>query len=45
MSDEECLQIQAKAIIHLIRCAFDDFRITTLETKNVLIELKGRIKG
>ena len=40
MNDEECSQIQAKAIIHLICCAFDDYRITTLELDTALKELK-----
>jgi len=36
MTDLECRQIESKAAIHLIRCAFDDMNMTILEVSNAL---------
>ena len=44
MNDWDCLQIQTKAMMHLIICAFDDYRITTQETTKALNEIRNRIK-
>ncbi len=43
MSDLECYQIQMFAIAHLIRCAFDDYALTTIELGNSLKELRKEL--
>lgn len=43
MSDLECYQIQMLTIAHLIRCAFDDYALSTIELGNSLKELRKEL--
>ena len=44
MNDDECLKIEISACAHLLRCAFDDWAITTSETSKALKQLRKELQ-
>ena len=45
MTDAECLKIEMLVVSYLIRCAFDDWAITTSETSKALKQLQKELKN
>ena len=44
MNDDECLKIEISACAHLLRCALEDWAITTYETSNALQHLRKELQ-
>ena len=44
MTDLECFKIESLAITHLLKCAFEDWAISTVELTTELKELRKELK-